>query len=64
MESKKRSLIKSVSYRVFGSFVTFLISFFFTGKADFSAMIAVSDLILKTLLFYVHERIWQRIKVF
>ena len=70
-ESPGRSMAKAVSWRVMGSFGTFLISFVifrrFTnqslqevlGNATFVAGI---EIVFKIMLYYVHERLWANIK--
>jgi len=56
-----RSAIKSVSYRIFGSFATGLISFFFTHNIAASLSIGLVEFATKFGLFYAHERAWTRI---
>lgn len=62
MDTNKRSLAKAVSYRLLGSLFTFLIAFVLTGDALISSAVGFADLIVKTLLFYLHERVWNFIK--
>jgi len=63
VEKPIRSAIKSISYRVFGSLTTALISFVITGKVSASLSIGFMDFIAKFALFYIHERLWNRIKI-
>lgn len=56
-----RSLAKSVSYRVTGSLYTFLISYWITGKLGWALSIGGIELVTKIFLYYLHERIWDRI---
>lgn len=62
MESKKRSLLKTISYRILGSLFTFFISLILTFDLISSTSISVLDLIAKTLLYYIHERAWDKIR--
>lgn len=57
-----RSIIKALSWRVTGTFDTILISFFITGKLKLAISIGVVELITKTTLYFIHERIWNRIR--
>lgn len=59
--TKKRSFIKSLSYRVFGTLSSFLVVFVITGKAALSALIAFWETVLKVGIYYWHERIWDKI---
>ncbi|MCK5706715.1 MAG: DUF2061 domain-containing protein [Candidatus Aureabacteria bacterium] len=61
-ESHKRSVIKSVSYRLIGSLATMLIVFAFTRKFALSLGVGIFELLAKIACFYIHERIWSRIK--
>jgi adenylylsulfate kinase len=62
METRTVSLLKAISYRIFGSLVTFLACYLFTGKAVVSIGVSIFDFFAKIILFYVHERIWEKIK--
>ena len=61
-DSKSRSLVKTISWRLTGSFSTFLISFIILGNFTIAGSIAVIQIIANTTLYYIHERCWDRIK--
>ncbi len=56
-----RSFLKAISYRVLGSLATILISYILTQEVNLSLSIGALDLIGKIGLYYLHERIWDRI---
>ncbi|MBT3016155.1 MAG: DUF2061 domain-containing protein [Candidatus Thiodiazotropha sp. (ex Lucina aurantia)] len=56
-----RSLAKAVSWRVTGSIDTILLSWFFTGSLTTAAAIGLTEVVTKMVLYYLHERIWNRI---
>ncbi|MDD3195137.1 MAG: DUF2061 domain-containing protein [Paludibacter sp.] len=62
-EKNYRSLLKSISYRITGTLATFLISFLVTGELKFAFSIMGVDFFAKIILFYFHERLWNRIKL-
>lgn len=62
METSKRSLLKTVTWRLTGSGATFLISLIISGNISIAGSIAVIQLIANTLLYYAHERLWNKIK--
>ena len=62
MDSIVRSLVKTISWRLTGTFCTFLISFIILGDITASSTIALIQLIINTIMFYIHERIWNIIK--
>ncbi|MCC7235791.1 MAG: DUF2061 domain-containing protein [Bryobacterales bacterium] len=61
MESHSRSLAKAISYRFFGSMSTAALVYFFTGSVKVSLGAGILDSMVKIVLFFVHERVWQRI---
>lgn len=60
---KKRSLLKGISWRFFATIDTFLISFFFFKKISIALPIALTEVFSKLLLYYLHERGWNLIKL-
>ena len=61
MESNYRILFKAISYRVLGSAATALIVFLLSGKLGLSIGTGALDMVTKIGLYYLHERIWERI---
>jgi len=61
-ERKRRSILKAISWRIIGTLDTFLISFLITGKFKFAISISGIELLTKFSLYFMHERIWNRIK--
>jgi len=60
-ENPKRSVAKSISWRVIGTLDTILISWLVTGALSLAFSIGFIELITKMLLYFFHERIWNRI---
>jgi uncharacterized membrane protein len=56
-----RSLVKAFSWRVTGSIDTMLLSWFFTGDLTVAAAIGLTEVATKMVLYYLHERAWNRI---
>ena len=61
-ERKYRSIVKAISYRITGTFTTFLISLCVTSEFVFALSIMSMDFVTKIAVFYLHERIWNKIK--
>jgi uncharacterized membrane protein len=57
-ESHARSVAKAISWRTTGSIDTFLVSYVITGSPVFAGSIAVTEILTKILLYYLHERVW------
>ncbi len=61
-ESKLRSLIKSLSWRLTATLTTAGLVYIFTGELVLAATIGGVELILKLAIYYSHERVWDQIK--
>lgn len=61
-DSNKRTVAKTVSWRITGSASTFLISFLISGNFAVAGSIALVQITANTILYFIHERIWNRIK--
>jgi uncharacterized membrane protein len=53
-----RSIFKAISWRTLGTFDTFAISWFLTGKVAVAGSIAALEVITKVAWYYFHERMW------
>ena len=62
-EKRYRGIIKAISWRIIGTFDTFFISFLITGKFKLALSISFFEVFTKITLFYVHERMWNRINI-
>jgi adenylylsulfate kinase len=58
----KRHLLKTVSWRIIGSIDTVLLGWLITGKLETGAKIGGFELLTKMTLYFIHERVWERIK--
>ena len=56
--SRKRHLLKAISWRFFGSAITFLLSWILTGNVVIGLSISGIETFTKILLYYAHERLW------
>ncbi|MAU36659.1 MAG: hypothetical protein CMD14_04740 [Flavobacteriales bacterium] len=56
--SRKRHIAKTVTWRVLGSLDTLLLAVFFTSSFKIGGWIAFTEIVTKTLLYYLHERTW------
>ncbi len=61
METHKRSLLKAVTWRFFASLITTVVVYLFTREVALSLGIGFTDAAVKILVYYAHERIWERI---
>ena len=61
-DTTSRTLAKTISWRLTGSSATFLVSYAIVGDISLSSSIAMIQLVCNTILYFFHERIWNRIR--
>lgn len=57
-----RSVVKAFSWRVTGTVIIILTSLVITGKIDMALSIGVLDFGIKLVVYFLHERAWNKIK--
>lgn len=62
-ESRTRSILKTISWRALGTIDTFILSWVITGEWKLAAAIGGTEVITKLVLYYLHERVWTKIKI-
>ena len=60
-DTKKRTMAKTITWRITASLTTFLIAWILTGDILVGASIGSIEAIAKIFLYYFHERIWTNI---
>ena len=61
-EKHSRSVAKSITWRVLATLTTMIIVFIFTGNLAASFGVGVIQAIANTILYYFHERAWNKIE--
>eukprot|EP00934_Nitzschia_sp_Nitz4_P000762 Nitzschia sp. Nitz4//scaffold111_size72815//41780//42082//NITZ4_005791-RA/size72815-processed-gene-0.54-mRNA-1//1//CDS//3329533183//762//frame0 len=62
-ESHTRSLLKGFTWRVVATMSTVTIAWFVTGEVGQAFKIGLVEFFAKLAIYYVHERIWARIRI-
>ena len=60
--TRKRSLAKTVLWRVICLVVSIVTTFVFIGKLDLAITVGSVYNVITMVLYYFHERLWNRIK--
>ena len=60
-ESRKRSIAKTITFRIIGITVTLFITYIFLGNVEQSIWFTIILNVSGLLLFYFHERVWNMI---
>ncbi|MAU77093.1 MAG: hypothetical protein CL831_09550 [Crocinitomicaceae bacterium] len=61
MDAKKsriRHLAKTITWRIIASITTFILAYVFTQNITKSLWLMGTEMVLKLLLYYYHERVW------
>ena len=61
MESHYRSVVKTITWRVLATAITFSVAFILTGELEKAAEIGILDTLIKLGVYYSHERVWNRL---
>lgn len=61
--SYKRHIAKTLTWRAIGTIDTILLSWFVTGNPFTGLKIGFSEVVTKLILYYLHERVWFKIKI-
>jgi len=57
----RRSIAKTISWRILATITTFTIVYILTGKLTLSMEVGVFDITSKMLFYYLHERGWEKL---
>lgn len=61
MDTHTRSVFKGITWRIVGTLDTMVLVFLFSGRVSLAALVGTTEAFTKIILFWVHERAWQRI---
>lgn len=62
METKKRSIVKAVTFRVFATISALIMVLVYTGDWKLAGIVGAVDAVSKTIIYYAHERVWSGIE--
>ena len=61
-DNQLRSIVKALSWRALGTLDTFMLGYLITGRVGLAGTIASTEVLTKTLLYYLHERGWSVVR--
>lgn len=62
-ETKTRSILKTISWRILATLITFLLVYIITGQIKAAAIVGSFEITLKIVFYYFHERFWDKIRL-
>jgi uncharacterized membrane protein len=60
-ESRFRSVLKAITYRITGTLATAGITFAVTGEILTAFAVGIIEPAIKIVIYYLHERAWQQV---
>ena len=60
--SYKRHILKTITWRVVGTIDTILLGWLISGDPTIGLSVGGAELVTKMLLYYFHERVWNKVK--
>lgn len=60
-DTSLRSVVKAISWRLLGTLGTMAVVWYFTRRVDVAATVGGIEAAGKVFLFYLHERVWDRV---
>ena len=57
--SRAVTIVKTLSWRIWGTLISYIVAFWVTGDLTISLSVGTLEAIVKTFIYYFHERIWQ-----
>ena len=61
-ETKRRSIVKAITWRTLGTIDTIVIAYVLTGEIKIALSIGGIEIFTKMILYFFHERAWNIIK--
>ena len=61
-DSPQRSLLKALSWRFLATLTTMIIIYYVSGSLDWALVGGAFDVVVKLILYYLHERLWTNIQ--
>ena len=64
MVTRKRHILKTISWRIIGTLDTMILSWIITGNWKVGIAIGGVEVVTKMVLYYLHERAWYKFSDF
>jgi uncharacterized membrane protein len=58
MEKPIRSMVKAISWRIVATLTTIFLVVLFSKDLALGTIVGITELLVKTVVYYVHERVW------
>ncbi len=62
METRSRSIVKALTWRVIALVITTMVVWIASGSIELAASVGLADTVIKLGAYYGHERYWLKVK--
>jgi uncharacterized membrane protein len=62
MEMRKRTILKTITFRIIATITTMILILIFTGNLALAGAVGSIDMVAKIVIYYIHERVWNKTK--
>jgi|TARA_B100000073_G_scaffold275915_1_gene235940 uncharacterized membrane protein len=62
LESKTKSFLKTLSWRLIATLTTILVAYFIIGDVSAALAIGGVEFFIKMVVYYLHERAWSKVE--
>ncbi|CAH2214600.1 DUF2061 domain-containing protein [Tepidibacter aestuarii] len=63
MTGKRKSFLKTITWRFTATLTTLILVYLLSGELKVAGTVAFFEVFIKMLLYYLHERMWEKVKV-
>ena len=60
-ETKTRSILKTISWRILATLTTMILVFVFIGEIEVALSVGALEVIIKMIVYFFHERAWNKV---
>jgi len=61
-ETRKRSIVKAISYKIICIIILASITYLITGDIVQMTSIVIIFQLIQMIIYYLHERVWEQVK--
>ena len=61
IEKNARSIFKAITWRILATIITVALIYLFTKNIALTLSVGAFDIIIKLIVYYLHERAWNRV---
>ncbi len=62
MTKKKKTLLKTITWRLTATLTTMILVFLLSGEMKIAGTIAIFEVSIKMAIYYFHERAWDKVE--